>query len=96
MQFGVFEKFTSDYLFLIAQEKSCDYLLIIYMKNFKYGKAEEMNAYYAIREKLRHQMCHPGCTLDLKAKDLAMNIQPISNSFWLTIFALLGQLNFKK
>ena len=66
------------------------------MKNFKYGKAEEMNAYHAIREKLRHQMCHPGCTLDLKAKDLAMNIQPISNSFWLTIFALLGQLNFKK
>ena len=28
-QFGVFEKFTSAYLFQIAQEKSCDYLLII-------------------------------------------------------------------
>ena len=29
----VFEKFTSAYLFQIAREKSCDYLLIIYMKN---------------------------------------------------------------
>ena len=32
MQFVVLEKFTSGYLFQIAQEKSCDYLLIIYMK----------------------------------------------------------------
>ena len=32
VQFVVFEKFTSAYLFLIAREKSCDYLLIIYMK----------------------------------------------------------------
>ena len=30
----VFEKFTSAHLFQIAQEKSCDYLLIIYMKKF--------------------------------------------------------------
>ena len=29
VHFGVFEKFTSAYLFQIAQEKSCDYLLII-------------------------------------------------------------------
>ncbi len=29
----VFEKFTSAYLFQIARERSCDYLLIIYMKN---------------------------------------------------------------
>ena len=34
MQFRVFEKLTSAYLFQIAQEKSCDYLLIIYMKKF--------------------------------------------------------------
>ena len=31
VQFGVFEKFTSAYLFQIAQEKSCDNLLIIHM-----------------------------------------------------------------
>ena len=30
-QFGVFEKFTSAYLFQIAQEKSYDHLLIVYM-----------------------------------------------------------------
>ena len=34
MQFEVFEKFTSAYLFQIAQEKSCDYLLIIHMQKF--------------------------------------------------------------
>ena len=32
VQFEVFEVFTSAYLFLIAGEKSCDYLLIIYKK----------------------------------------------------------------
>ena len=37
MQFGVFEKFTSAYLFHIAQEKSCDYLLIS-IKNFEMVK----------------------------------------------------------
>ena len=36
-QFGVFEKFTSAYLFQIAQEKSCDYLLVIYMEKFGDG-----------------------------------------------------------
>ena len=67
MQFGIFEKFTSAYLFQIAQEKSCEYLLIIYMKKFR---AEETHVYHAIREKLRHQLlCHPGCALDLKTKD---------------------------
>ena len=34
-KFGVFEKFTSAYLFQIAREKSCDYLLIIYMKKYQ-------------------------------------------------------------
>ena len=66
----VFEKFTSAYLFQIAQEKSCDYLLIIYMKKFRNGKTEEMHAYNAIREKLRHQFCNPRRALDLKTKDL--------------------------
>ena len=37
VQFGVFEKFTSAYLFQIAQEKSCHYILIIYMKKFRDG-----------------------------------------------------------
>ena len=46
----VFEKFTSAYLFQIAQEKSCDYLLIIYMKKFRNGKTEETHVYHAIRE----------------------------------------------
>ena len=34
MQFVVFEKFASAYLFQIAQEKSFDYLLIIYKEQF--------------------------------------------------------------
>ena len=70
VQFGVFEKFTSAYFFQIAQEKSCDYLLIIYMKKFRDGLAEETHAYHTIREKLRHQLRHPGRALDLKAKYL--------------------------
>ena len=37
VQIGVFEKFTSAYLFQIAQEKSCNYLLIIYIKKFRNG-----------------------------------------------------------
>ena len=41
MQFGVFEKFTSAYLFQIAQEKSGDYLLMIYMKNFEMVKQKK-------------------------------------------------------
>ena len=35
VQFGVFENFTSAYLFQIAREKSCDYLLIIYVQKFQ-------------------------------------------------------------
>ena len=34
VQFVVFEKFTSADLSQIAREKSCDYLLIIYMQKF--------------------------------------------------------------
>ena len=70
MQFGVFEKFTSAYLFQIAQEILCDYLLIIYVKHFRDGYAEQTHAYHAIREKLRHQLRRPGRALDLKTKDL--------------------------
>ena len=70
VQFGVFEKFTSAYLFQIAREKSCDYLLIIYMKKFGDGVAEETQAYHVIRETLRHQLRHPGRALHLKVKDL--------------------------
>ena len=55
MQFGVFEKFTSAYLFQIAREKSFDYLLITYMQKFRDVWAEGMHAYHAVREKLRFQ-----------------------------------------
>ena len=67
VQFGVCEKFSSADSFQIAREKSCDYLLILYMKKFRDVKADKTHAqYHAIREKLRH----PGRALDLKAKDL--------------------------
>ena len=61
LQFGVFEKFTR-----VFYSESCDYLLIIYMKKFR----EETHEYHVIREKLRHELRHPGRALDLKAKDL--------------------------
>ena len=42
VQFGVFEKFTSAYLFQIARDKSCDYLLmIICMKKVLDGKQKK-------------------------------------------------------
>ena len=41
VQFGVFEKFTSTYLFQIAPEKSCDYLLITYMKKCEMVKKKK-------------------------------------------------------
>ena len=37
VHFVVFEKFTSAYLFQITWEKSCDYLLIVYMKKMRDG-----------------------------------------------------------
>ena len=61
----VFEKFISAYLFQIAREKSCDYLLIIYMIKFEMVRQKKTYAYHAIREKLRHK----GRGLDLKTKD---------------------------
>lgn len=43
MQFVVFEKFMSAYLFQIAQEKSCDYVLITFMKKYEiaYHRSKE-------------------------------------------------------
>ena len=40
------------------------------MKKFRNGEKEETQAYHAIREKLRHQLRHPGRAFDLKTKDL--------------------------
>ena len=40
------------------------------MKKFRDGSAEETDAYHAIREKLGHQLRHPGRAFDLKTKDL--------------------------
>ena len=39
------------------------------MNKFWDGFAEETHAYHAIREKLRHNLRHPGRALDLKTKD---------------------------
>ena len=46
MQFVVFEKLTSAYLFKSVREKSCDYVLIIYMKKYEmaYHNYAESNA----------------------------------------------------
>ena len=48
VKFVIFEKFTCAYLFQIALEKSCDYLLIIFMKklrdNFKTTLIESQRA----------------------------------------------------
>ena len=44
--------------------------LIIYMKKLRNGKTEETHVYHAIREKLDHQLRHPGHAFDLKTKDL--------------------------
>ena len=40
------------------------------MKRFRDGWAEGTHVYHAIREKLRHQLRHPGRALDLKSKYL--------------------------
>jgi len=70
---GVFEKFTSSHLFQIAQEKSHDYLLIIYTNEKISRCLSSRNAHVSVsrnQEKLRHQLRHPGHVLDFKAKDL--------------------------
>ena len=40
------------------------------MKKLRNGKTEETHVYHAIREKLDHQLRHPGHAFDLKTKDL--------------------------
>ena len=40
------------------------------MKKFRNGKTDQTHMYQAIREKLHHQLRHPGRALDLKTKDL--------------------------
>ena len=40
------------------------------MKKFRDGGAEGTHAYHAIKEKLPHELHHPGRMLDLKTKDL--------------------------
>ena len=44
------------------------------MKKFRHGGAEGTHAYHAIREKLHHQLRHPGRALDLKTKDLICHL----------------------
>ena len=44
MQFVVVEKFTSAYLSQIAREKSCDYLLIIFMKKLRESNMHMRNS----------------------------------------------------
>ena len=39
VQFGVFETFTSTYLFQIAREKSCDYLLLTKKKKCSHNES---------------------------------------------------------
>ena len=47
-KFGVFEKLTSAYLFQIAREKSCHYLLRIYMKKFRDGLRWPNTVFYCL------------------------------------------------
>ena len=96
VQFVVFEKFTSAYFFQIAHEKSGDFLLIIHIKKFRDGWAEETHTYHAIRGKLCHQLRHKGRTLDLKRKDLLGHLWVsliIDQSECLLCFLLLHWIN---
>ena len=48
----VFEKIYSAYLFQIVQEKSCDYVAIIYMKKYKiayHNCVEAKHAYQVLK-----------------------------------------------
>jgi len=76
VQFGVGEKFTSAYLFQIAQEKSFDYLIIIYMKKFRDGWAEGTHAYHAIRETKQMSIT---IDMSIRKKQKQQNIQRFFN-----------------
>ena len=54
VQFVVFLNFTRVYLFQIAREKSCDYLLIIYIQKFQMSfclfLVRQLEGFYLTRE----------------------------------------------
>ena len=52
-------------IFRIARKKSCDYLLIIYMKNLRW-----LSRRNARISRNQEKIGHPGCALDLKKKYL--------------------------
>ena len=64
------KKFTSAYLFQIAREKSCDYLLIICMKKFEMVKKKKRTRITQSGNNCVIKFRHPRRALDLKAKDL--------------------------
>ena len=64
------KKFTSAYLLQIAQEKSCDYLLITYMKKFEMVKQKKGTHITQSGKNCFIKLRHSWRALDLKAKDL--------------------------
>ena len=62
MQFVVFEKFTSAYLFQIAREKSFEYLLIIYKWQF-------LSRFSILRDKWRQQATSTNLTCEFKREN---------------------------
>ena len=78
--FGVFEKFTSAYLFQIVQEKSCDYLLIMYMKNFEMGKQ---------KKRTRITQSGKNCAINCAIQGVRLNWK---QKIWLAICEFLWSL----
>ena len=70
VQFVVFEKIISAYLFRIAREKSCDYLLIICMKKFEKVEQKKRTGITQSGKNCVIKLRHPRPALDLKTKDL--------------------------
>ena len=66
MYFVVFEKFISAYLFQIAREKSCDYLLIIYIIKFEMVRQKKPTR---ITQSGKNCAIQGARALDLKTKD---------------------------
>jgi len=66
----VFEKFTNAYLFQIAREKSCDYLLIVYVQKFQTNSWQCF--YFALR----------GLTLVAYKDPIGPNIYPVVFILW--------------
>ena len=59
------KKFTSAYLFQIAREKSCDYLLITYIKKFEMVKQTKRKRIMQSGKNCVIKLCHPRHALDL-------------------------------